>query len=71
VHMDYFDANTTYSVQCADDPGGAYASAYSVTTDGNGHFDGELGCYHGSRGWGTYQAYVLVNGTAYEKRAWN
>jgi hypothetical protein len=76
VHMDNFNANTTYSVQCvdvrpADGYRGVWGGPYSITTDGNGHYAGRLGCYHGSRGWGTYQASVLVNGTEYERRAWS
>ena len=76
VHMDNFAANTSYSVQCADyRPAdgywGSWGGPYSVTTDGNGHYEGRLGCYHGSRGYGTYQASAVINGTEYERRAWN
>jgi hypothetical protein len=76
VHMDNFAANTTYSVQCADyRPAdgywGSWGGPYSVTTDGNGHYQGRLGCYHGSRGYGTYQASAVINGKEYERRAWN
>jgi hypothetical protein len=75
VHMDNFAAGTTYSVQCADyrpsdGEFGVWGGPYSVTTDGNGHYEGRLGCYHGSRGWGTYQASAVINGTEYERRWW-
>ncbi len=74
VNMQDFPAGT-YSVQCVDIDNatgerGVWGGPYSVTVGGSGSTGQRLGCYHGHRWGGAYDAAVVINGTQYERRVW-
>ncbi|MBO0980900.1 tandem-95 repeat protein [Microbacterium sp. SD291] len=65
----------TYSVQCVDYENatgdrGVWGGPYSVTIGGDGKASQRLGCYHGHRWGGAYDAAVVINGVEYERRTW-
>lgn len=67
-----FDPGQTISVRCNNnDPtyGGVWGGPYSITMDGNGNYGGRLSCYLGNRR-GVIEAWVMVNGNAFEHRVW-
>ncbi|MGH3690171.1 MAG: hypothetical protein ACRDT7_08460 [Microbacterium sp.] len=67
-----FDPGQTITVQCNNNDatyGGVWGGPYSITMDGNGSYGGRLGCYLGNRR-GVIEAWVMVNGTGFEHRAW-
>lgn len=67
-----FDPGQTISVQCNNNDGtygGVWGGPYSITMDGNGSYGGRLSCYLGNRR-GVIEAWVMVNGNAFEHRVW-
>ncbi|WP_314649293.1 Ig-like domain-containing protein [uncultured Microbacterium sp.] len=67
-----FPANTSMYLQCASNapvPYGGTFGGRTVTTDGNGNLDQQIGCYLGMRR-GTIEAWVVIDGKAYEHRVW-
>lgn len=67
-----FPANTSMYLQCASNAPAPYGGTFggrTVTTDGNGNLDQQLGCYLGMRR-GTIEAWVVLDGKAYEHRTW-
>ena len=59
-------------VQCSSSAPPPYDGTFggrTVTTDGNGNIDQQLGCYLGMRR-GTIEAWVVMDGKEYEHRVW-
>ncbi|CAH0214626.1 hypothetical protein SRABI76_02353 [Microbacterium oxydans] len=67
-----FDPGQTISVRCNNNDatyGGEWGGPYSITMDGSGNYGGRLSCYLGNRR-GVIEAWVMINGQAYEHRVW-
>ena len=67
-----FDPGQTVSIRCNNNDatyGGEWGGPYSLTMDGNGNGEKQLGCYLGNRR-SVIEAWVMVNGQAYEHRVW-
>ncbi len=67
-----FPANSSMWVQCASNAPPPYGGTFggrTVTTDGNGNIDQQLGCYLGMRR-GTIEAWVVMDGKEYEHKVW-
>ena len=72
VTMRDFPPNKTMYLQCASNAPAPYGGTFggrNVTTDGNGNYEQQIGCYLGMRR-GTIEAWVVIDGTAYEHRVW-
>ncbi|MFS0853084.1 Ig-like domain-containing protein [Microbacterium sp. 179-I 3D4 NHS] len=72
VHARNFPANTPVYVQCASNAPAPYGGTFggrNMRTDGNGNIEEQIGCYLGMRR-GTIQAWVVIDGTEYERRTW-
>lgn len=67
-----FNPGQSLSIRCNNNDGsygGVWGGPYNLTVDGNGNGERQLGCYLGNRR-GAIEVWVMVDGVAYEHRAW-
>lgn len=67
-----FPPNKSMYLQCASNAPAPYGGTFggrTIRTDGNGNYAEQIGCYLGLRR-GTIEAWVVIDGKAYEHRVW-